>query len=202
MPGGEGTGAKGITSAELEWPLRRITVNLAPADLRKEGSGFDLPIALAVLAASRQISAERLAGHAALGSSRSTGASALFPGHSPARRPPATPASTDFSVRPSLPPRSPSPASNRFPCAISRTRAPTFAATKAASVPAAPRPQPPEYPDLADVRGQERARRALEIAAAGRHNLLLGGPPGTGRRCLPGGSAGICPDCRSRRLSR
>jgi len=45
----------GITSAELEFPLRRITVNLAPADVRKEGSGFDLPIALAVLAASRQI---------------------------------------------------------------------------------------------------------------------------------------------------
>src|ERR1051325_4805056 len=45
----------GIASAELEWPLRRITVNLAPAELRKEGSSFDLPIALAVLAASRQI---------------------------------------------------------------------------------------------------------------------------------------------------
>ena len=57
----------GITSAELEWPLRRLTVNLAPAGLRKEGSGFDLPIALAVLAASHQIPAERLAQHAALG---------------------------------------------------------------------------------------------------------------------------------------
>src|SRR5579884_3220266 len=57
----------GITSAELEWPLRRVTVNLAPADLRKEGSGFDLPIALAILAASRQIPAERLHGHAAFG---------------------------------------------------------------------------------------------------------------------------------------
>src|SRR5437867_3064113 len=57
----------GIASAELEWPNRRITVNLAPAELRKEGSGFDLPIALAVLAASRQIPADRLAGHAAVG---------------------------------------------------------------------------------------------------------------------------------------
>ena len=57
----------GIASAELEWPLRRITVNLAPAELRKEGSGFDLPIALAVLAASRQVPAEALAGHAAVG---------------------------------------------------------------------------------------------------------------------------------------
>src|SRR3954467_2837750 len=57
----------GIASAELEWPLRRITVNLAPAELRKEGSGFDLPIALAVLAASRQVPADALAGHAAVG---------------------------------------------------------------------------------------------------------------------------------------
>ena len=52
----------GIASAELEWPLRRITVNLAPAELRKEGSGFDLPIALAVLAASRQVPPESLGG--------------------------------------------------------------------------------------------------------------------------------------------
>src|SRR5476651_2720476 len=57
----------GITSAELEWPMRRITVNLAPADLRKEGSGFDLPIALAVLAASRQVPTEMLDRHAAIG---------------------------------------------------------------------------------------------------------------------------------------
>src|SRR3982751_2226974 len=57
----------GIASAELEWPLRRITVNLAPADLRKEGSGFDLPIALAVLAASQQLPPGCLAGHAAVG---------------------------------------------------------------------------------------------------------------------------------------
>src|SRR5512132_1638215 len=57
----------GISSAELEWPVRRITVNLAPAALRKEGSGFDLPIALAVLAASGQIPRDRLRGHASLG---------------------------------------------------------------------------------------------------------------------------------------
>src|SRR3954452_6273887 len=57
----------GISSAELQWPERRITVNLAPAELRKEGSGFDLPIALAVLAASRQIPPESLTLHAAVG---------------------------------------------------------------------------------------------------------------------------------------
>ncbi len=58
----------GIASAELEWPVRRrITVNLAPAELRKEGSGFDLPIALSILAASGQIPRERLDDHAAVG---------------------------------------------------------------------------------------------------------------------------------------
>src|ERR1051326_893479 len=57
----------GIASAELEFPNRRITVNLAPAQLRKEGSSFDLPIALAILAASRQIPPESLADHAAVG---------------------------------------------------------------------------------------------------------------------------------------
>src|SRR5881398_2577047 len=57
----------GLASAELEWPGNRITVNLAPAQLRKEGSAFDLPIALAILAASRQVPAELLAAHAAVG---------------------------------------------------------------------------------------------------------------------------------------
>src|ERR671930_2510625 len=57
----------GIASAELDFPSRRITVNLAPAALRKEGSGFDLPIALAVLGATRQVPADRLAAHAAVG---------------------------------------------------------------------------------------------------------------------------------------
>src|SRR5918997_1951051 len=58
----------GITSAELEWPVdRRITVNLAPAGLRKEGSGFDLPIALAILAAAHQVPARALSQHASIG---------------------------------------------------------------------------------------------------------------------------------------
>src|ERR671930_2038876 len=56
-----------VASAELEWPLKRVTVNLAPAELRKEGSAFDLPIALAVLAASGQVPHHRLAEHASVG---------------------------------------------------------------------------------------------------------------------------------------
>ena len=161
----------GIASAELEWPLRRITVNLAPADLKKEGSGFDLPIALAVLAA-------RVSFHSAaskvmprLGSSRSTGACvrsrarssrrkvrggtapggssaprigarrSLWPGWSRLR----------FVISPRLLPISGASEGPRQPADI------TWTATRASAV-----------PDLADVRGQERARRAFEIAAAGR----------------------------------
>src|SRR5712691_4336994 len=60
-------GRSGISSAELEWPQRRITVNLAPAELRKEGSSFDLSIALTILAASRQLPIDALEGHAAVG---------------------------------------------------------------------------------------------------------------------------------------
>src|SRR5919107_290470 len=57
----------GVASAALQWPKHRITVNLAPAQLRKEGSGFDLPIALAILAAARSVPAEALDGHSAVG---------------------------------------------------------------------------------------------------------------------------------------
>ena len=79
----------GIVNAMLPWPGRnRITVNLAPAALRKEGSGFDLPIALALLAGSNQLSAERLLSTAASASCRSTGVYALSPARSPSQKEP------------------------------------------------------------------------------------------------------------------
>ena len=175
----------GIASAELEWPLRRITVNLAPAGLRKEGSGYDLPIALAVLAASHQIPPESLEGHAAVGELALDGRLRPVPGAIVA---------AEAARRAGLP---------RLLCPLESAPEAALAGIEAVPLrhlaeagaflsgrfrPEAVEPATAKRnggtPDLADVRGQERGRRALEIVAAGRHNLLLAGPPGTGKTML------------------
>ena len=185
----------GVSSASLEWPLdRRITVNLAPAGLRKEGSGFDLAIALAVLAASRQVPAERLAEHAAVGE-----------------------LALDGRIRPVRGAFAVAEGARSIGLDLILCAPESAAEAELAGVQAIPvrhlgeavaylrgelRPPPvdppdeavePEPPDLADVRGQERARRALELAAAGGHNLLLAGPPGTGKTMLGRRLPGILP---------
>ncbi len=182
-----------ILCAQFEFPARVITVNLAPADLPKDGGRLDLPIALGVLAASGQIPLEALAKYEFLGELGLTGELRIVDGVLPAALEVARTGRTLIV-----------PTANGAEAALSREgevlTARTLLEVCAAlggqrQLPQAVAPEVASFrgPDMEDVRGQVHARRALEIAAAGNHHLLLVGPPGCGKTLLASRLPGILP---------
>lgn len=185
-----------VESSGLEWPLRRIVVNLSPGNLRKEGPGLDLPIAVGVLAASAQIPRPLLARYALVGELSLRGDLVATPGvlsvaiaaHRAGLQGVIVPA--DNAAEASL------------VDGIRVVAAPTLRDvmgflkgtwTPSPIAEAVREPQPEAAVDLSEVRGQAHARRALEVAAAGGHNVLLVGSPGAGKTMLARRLATILP---------
>ena len=182
-----------ILCAQFEFPARRITINLAPADLPKDGGRFDLPIALGILAASGQIDRQALAGHEFIGELALTGELRGVDGALPA----AIAAAREQRTLVVAPDNAGEAALARHaPVKVARTLLEVCAALSGEkTLPDAQAPviEPVQLADLADVRGQSQARRALEIAAAGGHHLLLVGSPGCGKTLLASRLPGILP---------
>ena len=184
-----------LLTARFDFPARRITVNLAPADLPKESGRFDLPIALGILAASGQIPQDRLAAHEFAGELALTGELR------PVRGALAMTLKAHRDGRAFiLPTESAEEASLVQDAEIypARTLLEVCAhlAAKAPLSRLSTRPlvNPLTYPDFSDVKGQLLPKRALEIAAAGNHSVLLSGPPGTGKSMLAARFPGILPE--------
>jgi len=188
-----------LNHARFEFPARRITVNLAPADLPKDSSRFDLPIALGILAASGQLQTAALAGHEFAGELSLTGelrpvrgALAMALGAGEAGRsfvlPRQSAAQAALASRARVLPA----ATLLEVCAHLAGEAPL------ALQPRCDTREAPCCLELADVKGQVQAKRALEIAAAGAHALLMVGPPGSGKSMLAARLSGILPPMSER----
>jgi magnesium chelatase family protein len=187
-----------IRNSGFEFPAHRITVNLAPADVRKAGAAFDLPIALAILAAAGAVprpdpGSLAIVGElsldgavlptrgmlpVAIGLSRQGVGAVLVPADNAAE-------AAVVDALHVVPIRT-------LAEAVARLQEPPGAWPRARALPSAPT-SGPAPPDLADLRGQATARRALEIAAAGGHHLLLVGPPGAGKTMLARRLPGVLP---------
>ncbi|MCT2385270.1 YifB family Mg chelatase-like AAA ATPase [Erwinia pyrifoliae] len=188
-----------ILNSGFTFPAKRITVSLAPADLPKEGGRYDLPIAIAILAASEQVPAEKLIQYEFLGELALTGALRGVQGAIPAAL-----SALDAHRQLIL------SAENQHDVGLIR-HGESLIATHLLEVCAflhgksqldAAHCEPEEYlpssGDLNDIIGQQQAKRALEITAAGGHNLLLIGPPGTGKTMLASRLSGLMPPLSDR----
>ncbi len=183
-----------LQNCQFEFPARRITVNLAPADLPKESGRFDLPIALGILAASEQIPADRLSEYEFAGELALTGELRAIRGALamtyraansgrafilPALNAPEAALVDDAAVY---------PAQSLLQVAAHLTGHEPLARFIPNTAAIAP-----HYADMREVKGQLQSKRALEIAAAGNHSVLLSGPPGTGKSMLAARFPGILP---------
>lgn len=180
----------------FEFPIKRMVINLAPADLPKEGGRFDLPIALGILAASDQLPKDALSDHEFVGELALTGALKAVRGILPMAL-----AAKSANHTLMIPQENAEEAAlvSHLTCFAANhllqicahlTRRETLNRVTSDETSVINS----SYPDLSEVRGQQHAKRALEIAAAGGHSLLLTGPPGTGKTMLSSRLPGILPD--------